>query len=80
MVVGVGVPGAAGSNVTWRPERSTAVHWLTDGHATPDRGPPMVVGVGVPGADGSNVTSRPESSTAVHWLADGHATPSRFCG
>ncbi len=61
IVVVVGVPGEAGSNVTCCPTPSTAVHWLVDGHATPDRAlvPSIVVGVGVPGEAGSNVTCCP---------------------
>ena len=56
------------------------MHWLVDGHATPDRllVPSIVVGVGVPGEVGLNVTSCPLPSTAVHWLVDGHATPGRL--
>ena len=62
IAVGVGVPGAVGSNVTCRPTSSTAVHWLADGHATPYRTLPLsiVVGVGVPGAVGLNVTCCPQ--------------------
>ena len=82
IVVGVGVPGLAGLNVTCRPMSSTAVHWVADGHATPSRllAVSIVVGVGVPGLAGLNVTCRPLPSTAVHWVAVGHATPSRLLG
>ena len=80
ITVGVGVPGAVGLNVTSRPGPSaaipvnappTAVHWLTDGHATPCRMNPefpvsTTVGVGVPGAVGLNVACRPLPPTAVH--------------
>jgi hypothetical protein len=54
------------------------VHWLTEGHATANRKPPLSIfaGVGLPGELGLNVTSRPELSTAVHWLSEGHATAS----
>jgi hypothetical protein len=78
-VVGAGVPGAVGLNVTCFP-LPTAVHWPADGHATPDRPKPIVVGVGVPGAVGLNVTSSPPTKvgpTAVHWLVEGHVTPDR---
>jgi hypothetical protein len=34
IAMGVGVPGAVGSNVTSEPLESTAVHWDPDGHAT----------------------------------------------
>ena len=76
IVVGVGVPGLAGSNVTCCPLLSTAVHWVADGHAIPSRPlASIAVGVGVPGLAGSNVTCCPLKSKAVHWVADGHATP-----
>ena len=78
----VGEPGAAGLNVTSLPLRVTAVHWLTDGHATATgwlRPAAMMVADAVPGTDGLNVTCIPSTSspTAVHWLTDGHATPRR---
>jgi hypothetical protein len=37
IVIGVGVPGAVGLNVTSRPAPPTTVHWLADGHATAPR-------------------------------------------
>src|SRR5438067_1421936 len=79
-VVGVGVPGEVGLKVTCCPLSSTAVHWLADGHATPDRMLLLstVAGVGLPGEVGLKVTCRPLPSTAVHLLADGHATPVRM--
>ena len=80
--VGVGVPGEAGLNVTTLPLLATAVHWLTDGHATSVNSamPSIVDGVGVPGEVGLNVTCCPLSSTAVHCVVDGHATLFRVFG
>ncbi|MGZ6840279.1 MAG: hypothetical protein ACXVHC_07490, partial [Frankiaceae bacterium] len=78
IVVGIGVPGLAGLNVTCCPLLSTAVHRVAVGHATPFTAlVSIVVGVGVPGLAGLNVTCCPVTSTAVHWVAVGHATPVR---
>ena len=52
-LVGVGLPGAVGSNVTCRPALSTAVHWLADGHATALRVWPESIAVPVASAESS---------------------------
>ena len=79
-----GVPTACGLNVTswalWDP--STAVHWFTEGHATPVRSAPAssVTGVGVSGASVMKLTSRPCASTTVHWLSEGQETAVSLSG
>jgi hypothetical protein len=62
---------------------STAVHWLTDGHAIALISFALPLSIrkwlGSPaGEAGSNVIAWSEAeSSAVHWLADGHATAAR---
>jgi hypothetical protein len=66
--------GEAGSNVTSLPEASTAVHWLTEGQATPLS--PLLATAAcdqVRGWRGLKVTSD-TPATAVHWVTDGHTT------
>src|SRR5262249_44560439 len=74
----VGVPGAAGLNVTMSPWKAAAVHCAEEGHATEERAcfGSRVVGVGEPGAPGSNVNSWPVSSTATQGPPGGHAAAS----
>src|SRR5450755_1305995 len=78
IVLGAGVPGDFGLNVTCCPVWSTAVHCVLVGHATEKRLNPgsIVVGVGVGGLVelGSNVICCPMPPTAVHWLSLGQAT------
>ena len=62
MMLGVGVPGEAGLNVTCWPAASTAVHWLVEGHATlvvTTVARSIVVEVASAADAGSNVNSRP---------------------
>ena len=75
----IGVPGAAGSNVTWRPTASTAVHEPPAGtHVTALSAVSLSIVTGLIATPeiGLNATSSPSVSMATQAVVDWQATAS----